>query len=177
MSAYATKLAESFSAKLLEQVYAKAIFPMISNSDYSGDVQQASKVNIPALSRIAQKSYTGSNMTADDLSEIVAVLTVNQFKSFYFKVKSIDEYKSFIKNPVSKTISQRADERRKDVDKFILGFYGDVAAGNWLGTNYTTGTVAVEADTGIVTGSGTTFTSGMVGKPFKFFRPNYCFAH
>lgn len=166
MAAYATKLAEAFSAKLLEQVYAKAIFPMITNSDYRGDVQQGSKVNIPALSRISQKTYSGGNLTADDLEEIVATLTVDQFKSFYFKVKSIDEYKSFIKDPASKTISQRANERMKDVDTFVLGFYGDVKAGHWIGTDYTTGTVAIDAD-GNVTGTGTTFTSAMVGRPFK----------
>jgi hypothetical protein len=45
--------------------------------------------------------------------------------------------------------------------------YSDVGSGNWDGTDYTTGTVAVAATTGVVTGSGTTFTSGMVGKPFK----------
>jgi len=49
---------------------------------------------------------------------------------------------------------------------YILGFWSDAAAGNWYGTDYTTGTVAVDVS-GNVTGSGTTFTSAMVGKPFK----------
>lgn len=166
-SPYATKLAEAFSAKLLEQIYARSIFPQITNSDYSGDVQQGSKVNIPALSRLTEKTYTGANLSPDDLSEIVAVLNVDQAKSFYFKVKSIDEYKSFIKDPASKTINQRANERKKNVDTFVLGFGGDVAAGNRIGTDYTTGTVAVAATTGVVTGTGTTFTSAMVGRGFR----------
>lgn len=165
-SPYATKLAEAFSAKLLEQIYARALFPEITNTDYSGEVQQGSKVNIPALARLSEKTYTGANLTADDLEEIVAVLTVDQAKSFYFKVKTIDEYKSFIKDPKNKTINQRANERKKNVDTFVLNFYGDVAAGNRVGTNYTTGTVAIDAS-GNVTGTGTTFTSAMVGKGFK----------
>jgi len=167
MSAYATKLAEAFSAKLLQQVYDKSLAGFITNEDYSGDVQQGSKVNIPALGKLAQKTYSGADLTADDLTEIVALLTVDQFKSFYFKVKTLNEYKSFIKSPKSKTISQRANERRKDVDEFVLGFYGDVAAGQRIGTNYVTGTVTVTTGTGAVTGSGTTFTAAMVGRGFK----------
>ena len=167
MSVYATKLAEAFSTKLMEQVYAKSIFPAITNTDYQGEVQQGSKVNISALSRIGEKTYTGGNLSADDLSEIVAVLTVDQFKSFYFKVKTIDEYKSFIKDPASKTISQRANERKKNVDGFVLGFYPKVAAGQRIGTNYADGTVAVAADTGVVTGTTTVFTEAMVGRGFK----------
>jgi hypothetical protein len=53
------------------------------------------------------------------------------------------------------------------MDLYILGFYGDVAAGNRVGTDYTTGTVTVDVTTGAVTGSGTTFTSSMVGRGFK----------
>jgi len=167
MSAYATKLAEAFSARLMEQVYAKAIFPFITNTEYQGEVQQGSKVNIPALARLSEKSYTGSNLTADDLNEIVATLIVDQAKAFYFKVKTIDEYKSFIKDPASKTISQRASERKKNVDSFVLGFYPKVAAGQRIGTNYADGTVAVAADTGVVTGTTTVFTEAMVGRGFK----------
>ncbi len=124
-------------------------------------------VDIPALGKITQKSYTGADLTADDLTEIVAQLTVDQWKSFYFKVKSINEYKSFIKNPANKTISQRAAQRKKDVDSFILGFYGDVAAGHRVGTDYSTGTVTITTGTGAVVGTGTTFTSAMVGRGFK----------
>ena len=166
-SAYATKLAEAFSSKLMQQVYARSIFDILCNRDYEGEVQKGSKVNIPALSRVAEKTYSGADLTADDLTEITAVLTVDQFKSFYIKSKTIDEYKSYIKDPMDKTTDQRANERKKNVDSFVLGFYGDVAAGNRVGTNYTTGTVEVAVTTGVVTGTGTTFTAAMVGKGFK----------
>ena len=165
-SPYATKLAEAFSAKLMEQVYRRALYPFITNTDYRGDIEEGSKVNIPALSRITEKDYDGSNLTADDLQEVVSVLTIDQAKSFYFKVKTIDEYKSFIKNPISRTILQRANERKKNVDSFVLSFWGDVAAGNRVGVDYSTGTVAIDVD-GNVTGTGTTFTSSMVGRGFK----------
>jgi hypothetical protein len=166
-SAYATKLAEAFSAKLMKQVYAKSIFNILVNRDYQGEVQRGSKVNIPALARVSEKIYSGSALTADDISEIVAVLTVDQFKSFYVKSKTLDEYKSFIKDPMNKTVDQRASERKKNVDSFVLGFYGDVGAGNRVGTDYATGTVTITVTTGAVVGDGTTFTAAMVGKGFK----------
>ena len=56
---------------------------------------------------------------------------------------------------------------KETVDNYNLSFYTDVAAGQRIGTNYTAGTVTVAATTGVVTGSGTTFTSAMTGRGFK----------
>jgi len=54
------------------------------------------------------------------------------------------------------------------IDTDILS-YGrkQVLSANMLGSAYSTGTVSVAATTGVVTGSGTTFTAGMVGGIFK----------
>lgn len=49
----------------------------------------------------------------------------------------------------------------------MLGLYGDVAAGNRVGTDYTTGTVEVTVTTGAVAGDSTVFTAAMVGRGFK----------
>src|SRR5688500_4854898 len=109
-NAYATKLAEAFSAKLMKSVYERSIQDVITNRDYNGEVQQGSKVNIPFLATIAEKTYSGSNLSVDDLTEVSAVLTVDQFKSFYVREKSLDVYKSYIKDPLNKTAYQRAAE-------------------------------------------------------------------
>jgi len=53
------------------------------------------------------------------------------------------------------------------MDTFAFGLYADVAAGNRVSTDYTTGTVTVDTVTGQVTGDGTTFTAAMVGRGFK----------
>src|SRR6185503_3980420 len=94
-------------------------------------------------------------------------LVIDQYKSFYWKERTLDRWLSYIKNPKATIVEQTANERLKNIMTFILGFWSDVASGNWYGTSYTTGTVTVDVTTGAVTGSGTTFTSGMVGKPFK----------
>lgn len=167
-SAYATKVAEGFSQKLLKEMYDRSLLDVVVNRDYEGEINGVgSKMNILNIARISEKTYTGANLTADSLYENNAVLTINQYKSFYWQEKTLDRWLSYIKNPHSTVVSQKADERNKNMDEYAFGLYGDVAAGNRVGTSYTTGTVTVTAVTGAVTGSGTTFTAAMVGKGFK----------
>jgi hypothetical protein len=166
-SAYSTKLAEGFSAKVMQEMYAKSVYDLITNRDYEGDVNKVgSEVNILALSRILEQDYTGANLNPASLLEINGQLKLSKQKAFYWKENTIDKWKSYIKEPKSTVVTQLASERKKNVDAFILGFYPNIAAGQRIGTDYTTGTVAIDAS-GNVTGSGTTFTSSMVGKGFK----------
>ena len=167
-SAYATKIAEGFSKKLIQHIYETAPIDEIVNRDYEGEIDAVgSKLNILSLAKISEKTYSGANLSPDDLTEVNGQLTIDQYKSFYWREKTIDKWKSYIKNPKSTVVTQTANERKKNIMSFLLGFYADAAAGNWYGTSYTTGTVTVDVTTGAVTGSGTTFTSAMVGKPFK----------
>ena len=167
-SARATTLAQGFSNRLLKEMYDRSLTDVIVNRDYQGEINQVgSKLNILNLDRISEKTYTGANLTADSLLENNAVLTIDQLKSFYWKELTIDNWKSYIKDPHSTVVAQKADERNKNMDEFVLGLYGDVGAGNRVGTDYTTGTVEIAVTTGVVTGTGTTFTSDMVGRGFK----------
>jgi len=167
-SARGTKVAEGFSTKLLRHLYENAPIDEIVNRDYEGEINAVgSKLNILNLAKISEKTYTGSNLTADDLTETNTQLVIDQYKSFYWKEKTIDNFVSYIKNPKGTVVEQTANERKKNIMTFLLGFYADAASGNWYGVSYTTGTVTVDVTTGAVTGSGTTFTSAMVGKPFK----------
>lgn len=168
MSAYGTKLAEGFSAKMIKHIYTKAPIDEIVNRDYEGEINAVgSKLNILSLARIAEKDYNGSNLTPDDLSEVNAQLVIDKYKSFYWREKTIDKWKSYIKNPKGTVLQQTANERKKNIMIYLLGFWADAAAGQWYGTDYTTGTVEIATTTGVVTGTGTTFTSAMIGKPFK----------
>jgi len=167
-SAYATKVAEGFSQKLMKEFYDRNLADVIVNRDYEGEINQiGSTLNILNFSRIEEQTYTKGGIVADDLYETNAQLVIDQYKSFYWKEYTIDKWLSYIKNPHSTIVAQKADERSMNVDKYVLGLYADVGAGNRVGTDYTTGTVEVTTVTGAVTGSGTTFTSAMVGKPFK----------
>lgn len=149
-------------------MYDRSILDSIVNRDYQGEVNQVgSKLNILNFARISEKTYADAAMSADSLYENNAVLTIDQYKSFYWKEKTLANWLSYIKNPHSTVVAQKADERNMNMEKFAFGLYGDVAAGNRIGTDYSTGTVAVAATSGIVTGSNTVFTADMVGKGFK----------
>lgn len=167
-SARATKVAEGFSTKLLKHLYETAPIDQIVNRDYAGEIDAVgSKLNILNLAKLSEKTYNGSNLTADDLTETNTQLTIDQYKSFYWKEKTLYNWISYIKSPRSTVVEQTANERKKNIMTYLLGFYADAAAGNWYGTDYTTGTVTITTVTGAVVGSGTTFTSAMVGCPFK----------
>lgn len=168
MSAYGTKLAEGFSKKILVEIYDRNLLDVVTNRDYEGEINAVgSKLNILNFDRISEKTYTGANLgSPDDLTENNTQLVINQYKSFYWRELTLDRWKSYIKEPKPTVVTQTANERRKNMDEFALGLYGDVGAGNRVGTDYTTGTVTIDA-AGSVTGDGTTFTAAMVGKGFK----------
>lgn len=168
MSAYGTKLAEAFSGKVMQQLYDSNLLDTIVNRDYEGEINGVgSKINILDFDKLSEKTYANTALTADALTENNAQLVIDQYKSFYWKEKTLARWLSYIKNPHATIVTQVANERSKNMDTFALGLYGDVGAGNWIGTSYTTGTVTIAVTTGAVTGDGTTFTSAMVGKPFK----------
>ena len=166
-SDYGTKLAEGFSQRLMKEMYDKSLIDSIVNRDYQGEINGVgSKMNILNFERLSEKTYANTALTADSLEENNAQLVIDQYKSFYWKEKTLARWLSYIKNPHSTVVKQKADERNKNMDTFVFGLYEDVGAGNRVGTDYSTGSVTIDAD-GNVTGSGTTFTEAMEGRGFK----------
>ena len=168
MSAYSTKLAEGFSQKLMLEFYDTNLVDVLVNRDYEGEINGVgSKINILNFDRLSEKTYNKAALTADNLTENNSQLIIDQYKSFYWKEMTIDKWLSYIKDPHSTIVTQVANERARNIDLFLLGLFPDVGAGNRVGTDVTGGTVEVTVTSGVVTGSGTTFTSGMVGRGFK----------
>lgn len=168
MDPYSTKLAEAFAATIISIYFESSVAPMITNDDYEGEIKdKATVLNIGTIGGVSLKTYTGADMTADNLEESSGQLLTDQAKAYYFKVKSWEKLKSFIKNPEGNLLDQVQGLLGESIDAFVLGLYGDAAAGNRSGTDYTTGTVTVDVTTGAVTGSSTVFTAAMVGRGFK----------
>ena len=166
MATFPTKLAEAFASKALEIYYANAVTEDITNQDYEGEIRDKSSIlNILTFGKITSHTYTGATMTVDDLTESSGQLQTNQAVDFYFRVKSYDKFRSYIKNPEGTILDQVGKELKKVIDTFVLGFYTGAAAGNRIGVPSTVGTVAVSA-AGVVTGTNTNFTSAMVGRGF-----------
>src|SRR5258708_2806128 len=167
MPSFATKLAEAFSKEALKIFYQKSVIDGIANRNYEGEIKGVGSIlNILTFSKIKMKTYSGSTLSADSLTESNAQLKTDQQKAYYFKIPSLAKFQSYIKNPDSTILEQVGNELKEVIDNFGLSFWGKVQAGNRVGTNYATGTVTVDA-AGNVTGSGTTFTASMVGKGFQ----------
>lgn len=168
MAARANTIAQGFSQKIMMEMYDRDLTSVVTNTDYEGEINGVgSKLNILNFDRVSEKTYAGSALSADSLTENNLTLTIDQYKSFYWKEKTLDNWLSYIKNPHPTIVAQVANERNKNKDEYVFGLYGDVGAGHRVGTDYSTGTVTVTTGTGAVTGSGTTFTAAMVGKGFK----------
>lgn len=167
---FATNVGEKFAANVITVFYEEAVTPMMTNQEYEGQITGggADRLNILSISEDqGLQNYTGADLTLGAAKESEGVLIVGQKKAYYFGIKSWAKFTSYVSDPKSDLIAQKAGELAEAVDAFVLGLYGDVAAGNRIGTAYATGTVTITATTGAVVGDGTTFTAAMVGKGFK----------
>lgn len=173
-----TVTAQQFSKSLLRNVYRKTFLKDVTNRDYEtpGNDDPKStksiksmnqKFTITSLFSNGWSAYSGSALSFTAVKEIVSTLTIDTFKSLADTVTSLAAFKTSVSDPDSAVIESAAQKLRVILQKAVLAMYADAAAGNWIGTSYTTGTVTVDTTTGVVTGSGTTFIAGMVGKPFK----------
>jgi hypothetical protein len=160
-----------YSLKLVELLYNDTLYPFITNTQYEGTIKEAGdRVRVRTIGKISLSAYTkGMQLVKQELTPTSEDLIIDQQQYFSFGVDDVDK----IQNDIS-AINEYAATTKRDmaqlIDTDILS-YGrkQVLSANMLGsgTGYSTGTVSVAATTGVVTGSGTTFTVGMVGGIFK----------
>lgn len=167
MAARASTVAQGFSNKVMKFFYDHNLLDSVVNRDYEGEINAiGSKLNILDFDRVSEKTYSNTPLTADSLTENNGQLIIDQYKSFYWKEKTLDNWISYIKDPHPTIVEQVGNERSRNIDTFVFGKYASIGAGNRVGTDNIAGTVTIDAS-GNVTGSSTTFTSAMVGRGFK----------
>lgn len=166
LSAFTPK---KFSLKTIAKLWNDQLYNKIGNTDYEGEIKnEGDRVVVRTEQDINLNTYTkGMTLVAQDLAPISEELVVDQMKYFKFIVDDVDKIQNDIK-----TIDKHAENAKKQVSKTIdtdifSYAYKEVHGDNFIGTDYTAGTVAVAVTTGVVTGIGTTFTANMVGCPFK----------
>lgn len=154
--------------QILQRFFQESVTSFITNRNYEGSITgKGTIVNIPMLDESADwRDYDGNDMTADEEGELNAQLITDQAKAYYFKVKKTDVLQSYIKDKQNAVRTRLASRLKEIVDRYVLGFYTKVAAGNRVGTDENTGTVTVTAVTGAVVGAGTSFSAAMVGRGF-----------
>lgn len=174
-----TVTAQQFMFNTVKVFFRKSLIAKITNNDFysdSGDIDEKStksirkknqKFTISTLYSGGWTTYSGATLTWNTVQEVVSTLVIDQFKSYSDTIPSLSYFKSAVADPKSSVIEHAGGKLRELVDQIVLDMVDDAGAGNWVGTSYTTGTVTVTTGTGAVVGVGTTFTAGMVGKPFK----------
>lgn len=169
MGAHGTNLAEKFASAAIAKFFEVSVTPMITNTDYEGEIKdKASRLNVLTFSESqGLQTYDGTDLTLGTVSESEGTLNTDQQKAYYFEIKSIDTFKSYVDDPQSTLLQEKGGQLQEAVDTYVLGLHSDVASGNRVGTVYNTGTVTVTVTTGAVTGVSTVFTSAMVGLGFK----------
>ena len=168
---YATMAGEAFAEQVLRNYIATSCAREVTNQDYEGDLKRVGDVvhinNIQVGDWTQASGDLAQFANWNSLDEQPATMTADQYYQLQFAVGDYARVVSWIKDPQASALDDAGRKLKAQIDKSVFELYGDAAAGNWIGTSYTTGTVAVAATTGAVTGTGTTFTADMVGKPFK----------
>ena len=169
MAARASTLAQGFSQKLILEMYDISILDSIVNRDYEGEINAiGSKLNILNFDRITERTYTGANLAAASaLTENNTTLTIDQYKSFYWQEKTLDNWLSYIKDPHPTVVRQKAEERARNMELFAFSLYTKIQAGNRDGTAYTTGTVAIDVNGVVTPAGGATFSAAFEGRGLK----------
>ena len=158
-----------YSLKLVELLYNETIYTKVTNTKYEGEIKnEGDRVRVRTLGKLSLSTYTkGMTLVAQELAPSYEDLIVDQQKYFKFQVDDIDK----LQNDID-TINEYAMTSKRDMqevlDADILDYMRkNVHGDNVLGNTYSTGTASIAATTGVVTGSGTTFTAAMVGGYFK----------
>ena len=157
-----------FSLKLVEVLYNETIYTLIANTKYEGEIRNSGdRVRVRTAGKINLSQYTKQQtLVAQDLNPTDEDLIIDQQYYFKFVVDDIDKIQNDI-DAINEYASNAKMDMSELLDSDLLSYARkNVHGANALGTDYSTGTAAVAATTGVVTGTGTTFTAQMVGGYF-----------
>ena len=154
-----------YSLKLVELLYNDNVLPMVTNTQYEGAIKDSGdRVRVRTAGKISLSAYTkGMQLVKQELTPTSEDLIIDKQYYFSFGVDDIDK----IQNDIP-AITEYAKNTKNDMEDLVnidvLTYMAEgVNGANMVGTDYSTGTGAVAATTGVVTGTGTTWTAAMVG--------------
>lgn len=170
-----TETAKQYMKSVLKNVFLTSWLTDVTNQDYENPSSMGDKsikaknqtFTVTSLFSNGWSSYSGSDLTFAEVKEVVSTLTIDTFNKVAEKIPSLSIFASSVKDPKSPVMQSQTEKLKVLLAKEFLKSVVDAGAGNWIGTDYTTGTVTVDVTTGVVTGVGTTFTAAMVGRPFR----------
>lgn len=133
----ATFVPEIWAAELLDAVQKSLVFgsPLVVNTDYEGEISAAGDtVHINSFSDPTITTYSqGTVLTYEDLTTSDQTLTIDQAKSFSFKVDDIDK-RQMMGDLMAKAMNRAGYKLRDTVDQYIEALFAGVPSANAVGT-------------------------------------------
>jgi len=118
---------EIWSKKLQAKFYASSVLPMISNTDYEGEItDQGNKVKIRTVPNITIANYAGS-VTYEDVTGEVIELMIDKAKYYAFKVSDIARAQADI-NFQNEATADAGEQMRIAVESDVLANVATEAA-------------------------------------------------
>jgi hypothetical protein len=134
---------EQFAKNCLRKFYAKAITPVIANTDYEALAKQSGNVVnvLMFLDNLALTDYSvGTDMGTQHPTDTEAQLTMDQKKYYNFDIDQVDKLFTYVDDEDSTLIENAAKALEKAIDTRLLNVYiEDVKAGNRCPSSATSG--------------------------------------
>lgn len=128
-----------WSTRLNESLKKNLVYGSVVNTDYEGEIKEKGQtVKILSVGGVTISDYdkaTGMN-TPEEVTDSSLELTINQAKSFNFRVDDIDKAQTNA-NIMDAAMKEAAYGLADKADQYIAGLYTGVAAGNVIGDDTT----------------------------------------
>lgn len=129
---------EQFAAKTLRKFYQSAITPMITNSNYEGEIKKAGdRVNILSfLEDVTLGDYVvGSDMSLQNIVDREDTLVVEKRKYYSFPIDKLEDLFTYVDDADSTLVDNANKVLERTVDAYVLENAKFSRAGNWVGIN------------------------------------------
>ncbi len=133
-----TNFGEQFAAKTLRKFYQSAVTPMITNSNYEGEIKKAGdRVSILSfLEDVALGDYVvNSDMNSQSIADTEDQLVVEKRKYYNFPIDKLEDLFTYVDDADSTLIDNANKVLERAVDSYVLENAQYSRAGNWIGTN------------------------------------------
>ena len=133
-----TNFGIQFSSKVLTKTFQRALTPVITNSDYQGDIKKpGDRVRILSLPNdILLGDYVvGTDMATETIVDLQEELVVEKRKFYNFPLDQVELMFSYGQDIPSKLTDNAAMVLEKEIDRYNLENYQFAKAGSWIGLN------------------------------------------
>jgi len=133
-----TNFGQQFAVKTLRKFYQNAVTPIITNSNYEGDIKKAGdRVNILSfLNDIAIGAYTvGTDMSLESIVDANDQLVIDTGKFYNFPIDRVEDLFTYGDDIADNLVENAAKVLERTIDTYTLNLAGQAKAGNWVGVN------------------------------------------